>query len=369
MSRRRRNTDEDLRALERRAAAGDTDAQARLVRARLRAGAPGSITLGELAVTPEADVLDVLRALPDDLAGKWWRTQVSRPVGRAYPAMTHDQIMETLGPSARNDYERAVENEAEALAVFRARHTGSRRKRPASQYRAEVQGLYANDISDFLQNPERLLEPHEILSNRRTPIAWAMAELLRRELRAREGPVGRPIGRPGISGALARLFRAEFANHEQMVRDQDEDDEDELPEPTLESAMDSLQQGYDTGHGDDMDAVLMELEQLLNTHGNVEVRQFWSPGDEIPDYEWPGVDSQSGLVSLESARLAAATAAYEEYDFGDEVTEADAWVYGPPNPDDTWRRAVFLNPDGSDAVIFVVQFAHGTADVIEASAP
>lgn len=361
MTRRRRNTDDDLRALERAAAAGDVDARARLVRARLRAGTPGSITLAELAATPEADVLDVLRELPDELAGRWWRGWIARPIGRVFPAMTHDQIMQALDPSARNDYERAVQAEAEALATFRA--GPGRRKRPASQYLEEVQGLYAGDVSDFLQNPSRTLEPHEIISNRRTPIAWATAERLRRAAREREERAsGPPINQPGISGALARLFRAEIANEEHGGH----------APATLDSVMDSIQQGYDTGHGDDMDAVLLELESLIGrVGGSAEARRFWEPGDPIPDREWEGVHGeQLSGEALDDARMAAANAVYETFQFDSPVEAADGWIWGAPNPPDTWRRNVYLENPGGDSslVIFVVQFQYGTAVVTGASA-
>ena len=68
-----------------------------------------------------------------------------------------------------------------------------------------------------------------------------------------------------VSPALARLFRAETDNHEQMLADGDADDE--TPEPTLGSALESLNSGYDTGHEDDMEAVTTELRGLIALGG------------------------------------------------------------------------------------------------------
>lgn len=348
---RRRNTDEDLRALERAAAAGDTAAAARLVRARQRAGQPENITIRELAATSGSEVVDVLRSLPDELGGAWWRARLERTVGAAMPRMTHDEIMQALGPSARSDYERALENEAEALSRLQA----SGRRRSARLFMAEAQGFYASDVSDFLEHPERFPEPHEIFSQRRTPVAWAIAERIRQEARSRRAaPAGRPISMPPMSRALARLFRAEVNNHREMLRRGEFDEE--TPDPTLGSALDSVYQGYDPGHGDDMMAVERELLALIEARGEAtEISAVWDGRD--PDE----------YVTLDEARRAAADAAYAAHDFGAAPSSEEDWVFGPGHaPADTWRRAVLFG-DG-DVTIFVVQFAANTADVIDVSA-
>lgn len=339
---RRRNTDRETRDLERAAAAGDREAAARLFRAKQRAGRPQDVTIGEIAAaieftasgTEEVDAF--MRGLPEELGGGFWSSRIGDM--RPLPAMTHEEIMQTLYGEHLNWYERLVDEDAEERS---ARSGGrGRRRSPASSFIGDARAEYADEVSRFLVAP-RALEPRDFIGYRAVRVnAWAIAEQIRRIMREREAtpaPVELPwdveveggvlerddhweirfrdddgnsgsvwnVGdedwdrmaahfgatretirvacpegcenervrygaeacrRCGPSPVLARLLRAELANEADA----------ELETTTLGSALDSLRQGYDPGHGDSMHAVEAELLGAIDGFGeNSEVLEVW----------------------------------------------------------------------------------------------
>ncbi len=75
-----------------------------------------------------------------------------------------------------------------------------------------------------------------------------------------------------VSPALDRLFRAEIANER----------EGGVAPARLWSALDSVRQGYDTGHGDDSDAIEAELEALIREHGeDMECAELHDPENAL----------------------------------------------------------------------------------------
>lgn len=178
---RRRNTDEELRGLERAAADGAPDAVARLITARLRAAVVGATTLDQLAaLTDDGTLAHALAAMPERLT-EAMRTVLAEVVSPPLPAMTHEEIVQLFRDTnygrSLTDYEEAIQVEAEALDAYDRR--GSRRRPSATRFLPQARAAYADNVSDFLARPQVGLEPHEIFGNRIRPAAWATARRIR----------------------------------------------------------------------------------------------------------------------------------------------------------------------------------------------
>lgn len=296
----RRNADEDLRDLERAAQLGDLGAVERLVQAKLRIGQAAGITLGELSHLSDATLRRVAGVMPvanlRRLAGV--APEVLRP---PLPAMTHEEIVRTLrahNAGWMREWEDAIEEEAAARAAYHA--SPGRRRRPASAYTDEARTISAQWVSEFLGTP-RSLEPVDVFSHR--PIhakAWATAERLREILSPTTAAAAREVApvprRLAISDGLRRLIRAEIGNEEHGG----------ASPATLESALDSVRQGYDPGHGDDMNAVQEELEELIRRHGGgVELESIQRSSEADPHtladlsvLDWPEGERRVMLGAL-----------------------------------------------------------------------
>ncbi len=182
--RRRWNTDEELRRLEREAAGGAPDAVARLITARLRASVVGATTLDQLAaLTDDGTLAHALEAMPERLL-EAMRTVLTPATSLPLPAMTHEEIVQLFRDNnygrSLDDYQNAVELEAQALDIHDRR--GSRRRPSATRFLPQARAVYAENVSDFLARPQVGLEPHEIFGNRIRPAAWATAQRIREVL-------------------------------------------------------------------------------------------------------------------------------------------------------------------------------------------
>lgn len=189
---RRRNTDEELRRLEREAASGAPDAVARLITARLRASVVGATTLDQLAaLTDDGTLAHALEAMPERLR-EAMRVVLSESASPPLPPMTHEEIVQLFRDNnygrSLDDYQGAVELEAQALDAYDRR--GSRRRPSATRFLPQARANYADNVSDFLARPQIGLEPHEIFGNRIRPAAWATARRIREVLAALEAQTG-----------------------------------------------------------------------------------------------------------------------------------------------------------------------------------